>query len=46
VCGQGEDFPAGENPDADKRALEARHCDAAVREPFMAALATHARGGI
>jgi hypothetical protein len=38
ACGPGEDHPAGPDPDADKRALEARHCDPAVREPFIAAL--------
>jgi hypothetical protein len=42
VCGPGEDHPAGENPDAEKRALEEQHCDPAVREPFIAAL-THGR---
>jgi hypothetical protein len=39
ACGEGEDHPAGADPDADKRALEARHCDPAVREAFIAALA-------
>lgn len=38
ACGDGEDHPAGGDPDADKRALEAKHCDPAVREPFIAAL--------
>jgi hypothetical protein len=38
ACGPGEDHPAGPDADADKRALEARHCDPAVREPFIAAL--------
>jgi hypothetical protein len=38
ACGPGEDHPAGADPDADKRALEARHCDPAVRERFIAAL--------
>ena len=38
ACGPGDDHPAGADPDADKRALEARHCDPAVREPFIAAL--------
>jgi len=40
ACGSGIDHLAGPDPDADKRALEARHCDPAVREPFIAALAT------
>jgi hypothetical protein len=41
ACGPGDDHPAGADPDADadKRALEARHCDPAAREPFIAALA-------
>jgi hypothetical protein len=40
ACGPGEDYPAGENPDAEKRALEAQHCDPAVREAFIAELAS------
>ena len=40
ACGLGEDVAAGDNPDWDKRALEARYCTAAVREPFIAALTT------
>ena len=40
ACGPGRDYPAGEDPDAEKRALEARHCDPAIREPFIAALAS------
>lgn len=39
ACGTGEDLPAGADPDGDKRALEAAHCDPSVREPFIAALA-------
>jgi hypothetical protein len=42
ACGPGDDHSAGADPDADKRALEAAHCDPAVREPFIAALS----GGI
>lgn len=38
ACGPGRNYPAGENPDAEKRALEARHCDPVIREPFIAAL--------
>jgi hypothetical protein len=38
ACGPGPDYPAGEEPDAEKRALEERHCDPAVRELFIAAL--------
>jgi hypothetical protein len=40
ACGSGRDYPAGEDPDAEKRTLEAKHCDPAVREPFIAALAS------
>jgi hypothetical protein len=40
ACGPGQDYPAGEEPDAEKRALEEQHCDPAVREPFIAALAS------
>ena len=39
ACGEGGDHLAGGDPDADKRALQAAHCDPAVREPFIAALA-------
>jgi hypothetical protein len=45
ACGPGRDYPAGEKPDAEKRALEERHCDPAVREPFIAALASRERPG-
>ena len=38
ACGPGRDYPSGEDPDADKRRLEAEHCDPAAREPFIAAL--------
>lgn len=41
ACGDGRDFPAGDDPDAGKAALEASYCDPLVREPFIAAL-THA----
>ena len=37
ACGPGEDVAAGDNPDSDKRALEARYCDPTVRDPFIAA---------
>lgn len=40
ACGPGSDYPAGEESDAEKRALEDQHCDPAVREPFIAALAS------
>ncbi|GAA1676836.1 hypothetical protein GCM10009733_087150 [Nonomuraea maheshkhaliensis] len=49
ACGPGTDHPSGPGPDADKRALEAAHCDPAVREPFIAGLsepATPPRGGL
>ncbi len=39
ACGPGRDYLAGGDPDAEKRALEAEHCDPAVRDPFIAALA-------
>jgi len=39
ACGQGRDFPAGDDPDAEKAALEASYCDPQVREPFIASLA-------
>lgn len=42
ACGEGVDHVAGVDPDADKRALEAEHCDAAVREPYIASLARRA----
>jgi HAD superfamily hydrolase (TIGR01509 family) len=38
ACGPGRDYPVGENPDAEKMELEARYCDRAMREPFIAAL--------
>jgi hypothetical protein len=41
ACGPGEDIPAGDQPDREKQALEARHCDPTIREPFIAALAAH-----
>jgi hypothetical protein len=40
ACGSGHDYPAGEDPDAEKRSLEEQHCDPAIREPFIAALAS------
>ncbi len=39
VCGPGQDFPAGADPDADMRELEREYCDTAARAPFIAALA-------
>jgi hypothetical protein len=39
ACGEGRDFPAGDDPDAEKAALEASCCDPRVREPFIASLA-------
>jgi hypothetical protein len=44
ACGPGQDFPAGPDPDAEKRRLEADHCNPAVRESFIEALA-QASGG-
>lgn len=40
ACGPGQAYPAGEEPDAEKQALQEQHCDPAVREPFIAALAS------
>jgi hypothetical protein len=40
ACGAGTDFPAGDDPEAEKRALEEQHCDPAIREPFIAALSS------
>jgi hypothetical protein len=40
ACGPGRDYPAGGDPDAEKRALEAKHCNPEVREPFIAVLAS------
>jgi hypothetical protein len=45
ACGPGNDYPAGSDPDAEKRQLEAENCDPAVREPFIAALASSRLGG-
>jgi hypothetical protein len=44
ACGPGRDYPAGDDPDAEKRALEERHCDPTTREPFIAALAGNGLG--
>lgn len=44
-CGPGRDFPSKRDPVAEKRDLEARHCDPAVREPFIAAL-SEAHGAV
>jgi hypothetical protein len=38
ACGSGRDYPTNQDPDAEKRTLEAQYCDRAVREPFIAAL--------
>jgi hypothetical protein len=35
---EGRDYPAGDEPDAEKRRLESEFCDPRVREPFIAAL--------
>jgi adenylate cyclase class IV len=39
ACGPGEDIPADAHPDREKQALERRHCEPAIREPLIAALA-------
>jgi ubiquinone/menaquinone biosynthesis C-methylase UbiE len=38
ICAEGEDHPAGPDPDADLRQLEAEHCEEKARAPFLAAL--------
>lgn len=38
ACGPGHDYPAGDDPDAEKRALEHEHCDREQREAFISAL--------
>jgi len=45
ACGPGRDVPAGDEPDLEKRALEARYCDRAIREPFIAALTAQGSPG-
>jgi hypothetical protein len=42
ACGPGQDYLAREDPETEKRALEKRYCDPAVRESFIAALAVSA----
>jgi hypothetical protein len=44
--GQGNDFPTGEDPDRDRRALQEQYCDPVVREPFIAALAGYYGTGV
>lgn len=43
ACGAGTDHPGGEQPNAEKHALEQRYCDPLAREPFIAALESRAR---
>jgi hypothetical protein len=38
ACGDGRDFPAAEDPDIEKTALETSYCDPQARESFIAAL--------
>lgn len=40
ACGPGRDYPSSGDPDAEKRALEVAHCDPAMRERFIAVLAS------
>ena len=40
ACGAGDDHPVREDPDVEKRILEREYCVPAVRERFIAALAT------
>jgi hypothetical protein len=44
ACGPGSDHASQGDPDTEKRDLEARYCDPAVREPFIAALSSRLRG--
>jgi hypothetical protein len=39
VCGPGQDFPGGADPDAEMAALEGEHCDGMARADLLAALA-------
>ncbi|MGH2912528.1 MAG: class IV adenylate cyclase [Solirubrobacteraceae bacterium] len=41
ACGLGDDVVATQEPDGEKRTLEAKYCDATLREPFIAALTAH-----
>ncbi len=41
ACNPGDDIPAGDDLLGEKAELVARHCDPAVREPFIAALSRH-----
>lgn len=45
ACGCGEDVESDGEPEHEKRALEARWCDPAVREPFIAALTAQSGHG-
>jgi len=38
VCGSGQDFPVGLDPDGEMAALEGEHCDTTARAAFLAAL--------
>jgi len=38
ACGEGDDYPGGEDPWKLKASLVEQYCDPAVREPFIAAL--------
>jgi hypothetical protein len=46
ACGPGRDYPAGADPDGEKRRLEAENCDPAIREPFIAALSRSSGAGL
>lgn len=43
ACGPGTDHPGGEQPNAEKHALEQQYCDPLAREPFIAALESQSR---
>jgi hypothetical protein len=46
ACGPGVDYPAGLDPEEEKRELEARYCEAAMREPLIEALGGVSRRAI
>lgn len=42
MCGPGRDYIVRADPDAEKLALERMYCKPSEREPFIAAIASHA----
>jgi hypothetical protein len=41
-CGPGQDYPSAGDPDAEKRRLEAEHCDPELRKRFISLLGSEA----